>query len=146
MNKYLIRLQTEINICDVLSDFSQYMFIPLEKRGFTYKEYAEKLYRDAEVYVAKAGNEDAGMIAFYCNDYKAYRAYLTSIVVKDIYQKSGIGAFLLGQMFRYCRKKKMKIIGLDVNLNNASAILFYTKYGFKKVKIEGESVYMEKNL
>lgn len=128
-------------------DFSTYMFKPLEIRGVTYMEYAKKLRQYAEVYVAIESNKEVGIIAFYCNDFKDYKGFLSNIIVQDVSRRSGVGSFLLELFLRRCQECRMHTAMLEVHEDNYVARSFYEKYGFKVTKKVGDfSVYMEKEL
>ncbi len=53
------------------------------------------------------------------------------IAVHDDYQKLGIGAALLNHLLAITKIKKLKKVGLIVNIKNERAIYMYKKIGFK---------------
>ncbi len=145
MMQRLICLREEVQIYNALLKLSPYMFTPPSGKEWV-KKYAQKLFLYAEMYVAQVSGEAVGMIAFYCNDFNSYKAYLTTLVVKDTYREKGVGAGLLAQMIKRCKEQKMNIIGLDVCKINAHAISLYKKYGFEVKNTHEAYVYMEKIL
>lgn len=145
MKYEIIQIKKEMEIYEVVKYFSEYMFVSLEARGINCADYAHKLYQYAEVYVVQVENVKAGMIAFYCNDFKNYKGYLTSIVIKSEYRKKGLGTVLLEVMLRRCKENMIQMIRAEVNAQNRSALSFYESFGFKVVGMgENNSIYIEK--
>lgn len=142
----IFRLEKEKQIYETLLLFSPHMFIPLEHRGIDCREYTKKLYQHAEVYVVKEEDDTTGVIAFYCNDFHNFRAFLSNIVVRDIYRGQGVASHMLKLMFNICNERKMHVIGLDVHMNNVVARALYVKHGFREAKKNGEYIYMEKSI
>lgn len=57
------------------------------------------------------------------------------IYIKKIYQKNGLGKYLLNKAVQIAKEKQKQKIWLGVWEKNAHAITFYEKMGFKKVGI-----------
>lgn len=58
---------------------------------------------------------------------------ITNIVTKKTERKKGIGTLLLEKIIEISKETNKKIISLEVNEKNDSAIKLYTKFGFEKV-------------
>jgi len=123
-----IHLEGEIN--NALSSCSDSLFNQDINNEETIKKLSGKFAKKGVCYVVCVGNIISGFVAFYVNDYKTYKGYLSIIVVKKDYQGLGFGALLLDVVLSTCKKKGMRELLLEVDSNNDSAILFYNKRGF----------------
>lgn len=142
----IARLKKEVQIYEALMFFSSLMFMPLENQGIDCRQYAKKLFQYAEVYAIKKDENLAGVIAFYCNDFHDFKAFLSNIVVNDIYRGQGIASYMLRLMFQICNERGMHVIGLEVHKDNDVARALYSKHGFREVKWNGEFIYMERSI
>lgn len=134
-------------IYELLEEFTSSFYEPLEKRSIDLREYAEKLSKNAEVYIAEISGAAAGLICFYCNDTERKEGYLASIAVKEAYRKRGIASALLQIMYKQCKEKGMKTIRLEVNVKNDRAICLYEKQGWTRLTETGKSAcYMVRNI
>ncbi|GHV57679.1 hypothetical protein AGMMS49579_23890 [Spirochaetia bacterium] len=75
-------------------------------------------------------NEIIGLISFYANDEEKKHAFITMIVVKNIWQKHGFGEKLIEIAKSNSLKKGMETLGLWVHKENNNGIHFYKKQGF----------------
>ena len=75
-------------------------------------------------------------------------AKIMSIAVKSDYRGKGIGKALLEEAIERCKRRKKKMITLEVRISNLQAQELYKKYGFEIVgKLEkyysdGEDAYL----
>ena len=92
---------------------------------------AEKFAKNAVFTVAVEDDSVIGFCAYYANDYKTCRAYLSMVVVSSYARGRGIGSALLKHMIQDCKSKGMRLIQLEVANNNTVAIRFYQKHKFK---------------
>ena len=58
---------------------------------------------------------------------------IMNIVVKKDFRNQGIGSLLLKELISLAKSLNVKNLFLEVNENNAPAILLYNKFGFKKI-------------
>lgn len=93
-------------------------------------DFAEKFASKACFLAAFSGGEVIGFAAFYCNDETTSTAFISMIVVKNIYHYNGGGGGLLSKIKEICRNKGMKRIRLEVANDNQKALLFYQHRGF----------------
>ena len=120
--------------------------MPLNERFFNLYEYANKLYYNAEFFVAVNINI-LGYIVFYANDRESMSSYITQIAVKREFQNKNIGKKLLNICVESSLALGMKNIKLEVRNDNTKAIGFYVKNGFKFCgEATPGSMYMIKNL
>jgi ribosomal protein S18 acetylase RimI-like enzyme len=97
-------------------------------------QLAQKYAQLAEFYVMYAENETAGFIAYYCND-DSRSAFVSMLMVREEYQRQGIGRTFLDQVIADCKKVGKDQIRLEVDLDNEKGLSFYKKNGFKKESI-----------
>ena len=71
-----------------------------------------------------------GFAAFYHNDRKMRRAFLSMIMVKPEFQEHGYGAQLLERVEQECIGDGMKALALEVRTDNQDAIHLYKDHGF----------------
>ncbi|GBE19936.1 protease synthase and sporulation negative regulatory protein PAI 1 [archaeon BMS3Abin17] len=63
---------------------------------------------------------------------KSKRGEINDLFILKEYRKKGIGKMLLKKALTFFRLKKVKLILLNVDSNNFSALKFYEKIGFKE--------------
>lgn len=126
----------------LLRDFESSFYYPISKNK-KFHEYANKLYKNACVYVCEDHENTLGLLIFYAN--RKDFSFLTSIAVKRDYQGMGYGNELLRFFLRYSQNKGFKKMRLQVDSSNIKAINLYKKYGFKFEK-ELESHYMYRDI
>lgn len=80
-------------------------------------------------------NDDNEIIGFAGFKVIIDEADIMNVVVKKIYRHIGIGSFLLDNLISYAKYLNLKIINLEVNESNSSAIYLYNKFGFEKLGI-----------
>lgn len=145
--EYIIsRLETFDEICRVIYAFEKVFNPPLSERISDLDLYAEKLRRNAIVYVAK-DVEVFGLVAFYANDGSTRIAYLTQIAVQPNAQTRKIGKTLLDLCIEVSKSKGMTEIRLEVHNHNCRAIRFYERNGFEFLgQASVDSMYMKRKL
>lgn len=109
--------------------------------------YSAKLFQNAEI-KCKRDNHGAlkALIAYYANDSSRENAFISLIAVSPIYRGEGLAYLLLKNCISDLKQKKFKEITLDVQFENHKAISLYSKFGFKEVDRNGESIKMSKTL
>jgi ribosomal protein S18 acetylase RimI-like enzyme len=90
---------------------------------------AQKYAEIAEFYVVYVGNETAGFIAYYCND-ESRNAFVSMLMVREKFQRQGIGRAFLDRVIEDCEKLGKDRIRLEVDTDNAKGLSFYKKNGF----------------
>jgi ribosomal-protein-alanine N-acetyltransferase len=63
------------------------------------------------------------------------RAHIDSIAVQPDLQHGGIGSQLLGSFRREVRRQGCTILTLEVSPRNEAGLAFFTKHGFRKIRI-----------
>ena len=126
----IVRLQTYNEIRDVIYAFDEVFEPSLSERLSDLDVYAEKLYNNAIVFVAKT-EKVLGFIAFYANDRKTNTAYLTQIAVQPTTRNRRVGKGLLNKCFEVSKNKDMSLLKLEVYKDNNKAIRFYERNGFE---------------
>ena len=124
------RLEGRDQIYEVLKGFLPYMPRLLEKIN-DFEAYIDKLSLNAYVIIDQ--EDDKGLIVFYANDFKDRIGFISLIVVKDEYRKTGVGKNLIQCATKLMKEKKMRVIRLCVNNDNDNAIGFYKHLGFEIV-------------
>jgi ribosomal protein S18 acetylase RimI-like enzyme len=107
-------------------------FYPQLSYRLNIKEYAKKLYMNANLIVSRdsSNNKIVGLTAFYANNYQNMNAFLSNINVKKSYSGKGIAKQMMDIMHKDLIKKGFKSITLEVYKNNSRAINIYKKQGF----------------
>ena len=82
-------------------------------------------------------------VAYYEIKFQESLSYINNIQVSKLMQGKGLGTFLIDLMEKETQKHKLKKIRLKVFKDNL-ALKFYIKLGYKQVKDEGSSVFLEK--
>ena len=92
---------------------------------------AQKYAEIAEFYVMYSGTETAGFIAYYCHD-ESRNAYVSMLMVREKFQRQGIGRAFLDRVIEDCNKLGKDRIRLEVDLDNEKGLAFYKKNGFAR--------------
>lgn len=93
-------------------------------------DYAEKLIHNAIIVTARDNRELVGLCAFYCNDYKNKRSFISTIGIQSNFTGKGIAKKILNKTIEISIKDGMEKIELEVFSGNKRAISFYHKNGF----------------
>lgn len=114
-------------------------------KGSTYrKQMAQKFSAYAKIITLYDAREElVGFAAFYCNDTKSRKAYISMIAVDYKCKRMGYGEQLISRIIDISKQKQMNKIGLEVNKKNNVAINFYLKMHFSIVEDNVDSYYME---
>lgn len=139
-----LKLHSADKIYESLVEFEA-CFPHLKEKITSLKEFSEKLYCNAEVYIAYE-EERIGFVAFYANDKVEFCGYITLIGIIDKYRNKGLGKELMDYSISIMKTKGMQICKLEVDNENYSAQTFYQKSGFLKVDEKEDSFYMIKEL
>ncbi len=107
------------------------------------KEYAKKIFVNAERFEAWSGETLVGMVAVYCNERKNRASHITSVSVLNNYRGKGVADQLMGQAIEHVKKVGMQSISLEVESGNPAAIALYEKCGFV-VSVVGEPLIIMK--
>lgn len=130
-------------IHNIIKKYNSYFPRSIESRVGDLYNYADKLLKNAFVWIAESGNNVVGLIVLYANDEENLVAYLSQIVVEKKFRNKGVG----NRMIEFCKecakRNKMKKLMLEVDNNNVEAIDFYYKAGFRQVSINATSQFME---
>lgn len=142
----LVKLTEKQKALDVLEEFSD-IFPHLCEKVDNIENYAEKLIRYSNFYIARQDGENFGLAVFYSNDFTTKTAYISLIGIKKVSQGKGLGKWLLVKCEEESKKQGMTKISLEVDCDNVGAITFYKKNGFViGTHTERNSMYMHKNL
>ena len=71
-------------------------------------------------------------------------AHVTTIAVKEEYQKQGIANILMMTLIDECYKNMVKYITLEVRVSNVPALGLYAKWGFKDIGVR-KGYYQDNN-
>ncbi len=129
----------------LISDLQIQITPSLDEMGVDIKEYADKLYKNADVLVAYNKGEVVGVAAVYTNDAVSKCAYLSFIALFDKYIGKGYGRQMLKRVEYVARSLNMRTLRLEVYKRNYRARQFYRHMGYDDVEEKEESFYMEKN-
>ena len=119
----------------------------LKEKVADYRTFSQKLSQFAKVRVAVEGDDICGFVVFYANDTQNHRGFVTLLACAREYQGCGVGRFLMEQACAEAAAEGMKVLRLEVDLDNTGAIAFYKKMGFTQTgeRLTG-SIYLEKTL
>lgn len=152
MDKY-IKLDDKFKVVEVneferlfsiLNDFN-FIFKPeLTERILSLEVYSQKILSNGYAYAVVDGENTVGFITFYINDEEIFIAL---IAVEEKYRGNNIGSKLLEYIEEICRTNRISNIRLEVDDDNSTALSFYFKNGFKKLKRSTEySTFLIKNV
>ena len=133
-------------ILDVLNYYSKDLE-PIRAGRINLEEMAKKFNAFGTVIELEKNGERIGFAAFYHNDLKLRRAFLSMIVVLPEYQGQGFGSQLLAETEHECIDDGMKILAVEVRTDNQRAIRFYEERGFIVINaLSGIKMILEKEL
>jgi ribosomal protein S18 acetylase RimI-like enzyme len=75
------------------------------------------------------GTDTCGFIAYYCHD-DTRNAYVSMLMVREKFQRQGIGRAFLDRVIEDCERLGKDRIRLEVDLDNEKGLAFYKKNGF----------------
>lgn len=146
MNLQISKMTLEdlYNIKDILiSDFDDF---------WTFNTLEEELNRSNSFFlVAKTDNNE--IVGFAGLKVILDEADIMNIVVRKTFRGNGIGSKLLENLIFYAKNNNLKIVNLEVNEHNLSAIRLYDKFKFNHIGIrkkyyngESDAIIMSKQL
>lgn len=146
MNLQISKMTLEdlYNIKDILiSDFDDF---------WTFNTLEEELNRSNSFFlVAKTDNNE--IVGFAGLKVILNEADIMNIVVRKTFRGNGIGSKLLENLIFYAKNNNLKIVNLEVNEHNLSAIRLYDKFKFNHIGIrkkyyngESDAIIMSKQL
>lgn len=103
------------------------------------KDYRGKLFEDhvgePRVFVARSGNEEVGWIELGYDKWNN-RMRVWEFLVAEKFRKRGIGTLLMNHAVRIAREKGARMLVLETQTNNATAIDFYLRFGFELIGLD----------
>jgi len=100
------------------------------------KDYRGKLFEDhveePRVFAARVGDEEVGWIEFGYDKWNN-RMRVWEFLVAEKFRKLGIGTLLMNHAVRIAREKGARMLVLETQTNNATAIDFYLRFGFELI-------------
>jgi ribosomal protein S18 acetylase RimI-like enzyme len=98
------------------------------------KDYHDKLFEDhvqePRVFAARAGDKEVGWIELGYDRWNN-RMRVWEFLVAEDFRKKGIGTLLMNHAIRIAREKGARMLVLETQTNNATAIDFYLRFGFQ---------------
>jgi ribosomal protein S18 acetylase RimI-like enzyme len=108
-------------------------------------DYVDKLI-DRAVILSFSETEIKGFIAFYANNKKDKKAFLSLVLVDESLREQGIASVLLESSIKLLKKRGFVTYNLEVLKNNKQAIRFYKKYGFNIVSSTDTDKFLKMSL
>jgi ribosomal protein S18 acetylase RimI-like enzyme len=103
------------------------------------KNYRGKLFEDhvedPRVFAARVGNEEVGWIELGYDRWNN-RMRVWEFLVAEEFRKQGIGTLLMNHAILIARQKGARMLVLETQTNNATAIDFYLKFGFDLIGLD----------
>jgi ribosomal protein S18 acetylase RimI-like enzyme len=103
------------------------------------KNYRGKLFADhveePRVFSAHVGNEEVGWIELGYDRWNN-RMRVWEFLVAEEFRKQGIGTLLMNHAILIARQKGARMLVLETQTNNATAIDFYLKFGFDLIGLD----------
>ena len=105
----------------------------LQSEERTVKEVLKKLINDeSKTLVALISNEPAGCAKIHFMKGRRNHTAELVIFIDPNYHSMGIGTKLMDAVIKIIKKKKLKRLELEINVDNKKAIGLYKKFGLKK--------------
>ena len=103
------------------------------------KNYRGKLFEDhveePRVFAAHVGNEEVGRIELGYDRWNN-RMRVWELLVAEDFRKKGIGTLLMNHAVLIAREKGARMLVLETQTNNATAIDFYLRFGFDLIGLD----------
>lgn len=128
--KYL-QIYEHLRLCDK-------SFIPILSERVSIDKYSKKIFDHAIRFEAFSGNKLIGLIVAYKNS-SLCELFITNVSIDMNFLRKKIATNLLMNLLEFSEKNKIKIIKLEVNINNKQAISFYKKYNFIPIEANYEN-------
>jgi len=108
------------------------------------KDYHGKLFEDhvqePRVFAACTGGREVGWIELGYDRWNN-RMRVWELLVAEDFRKRGIGTMLMNHAVRIAREKGARMLVLETQTNNATAIDFYLGFGFKFMGLDTAAYY-----
>lgn len=127
-----------------LNDIDNALPTPLSQR-VNIPDYAEKIMGQGNAFVIEKNKEIIAAALFYSNDYESLRGYLSLLVTKAEYRRSGCAGALITAMEKEMINAGMKRVCLQTDPCNNKAVAFYSTHGYTISELN-QKVIMEKEL
>lgn len=114
--------------------------------GVDIEQYVDKLLEHSEILVRSRGNRCLGILAFYCNDFRSRRAFISLLLIAPDARSHGIEGEMLEQVMRITRLRRFHRIGIEVSPNDYSAQAYYNRFGFKPCGVRNNLISMEMDI
>lgn len=121
-------------------------FTPPLSQRVDIASYALKISANAVRFEAWADESLIGLVAAYCNDKIRRAAHITNVSIMPEWRGKGIASQLLHAAIEHARRSRFKLIELEVDPSNASAINLYEKSGFVSCVDDQDTLIMTLNL
>jgi ribosomal protein S18 acetylase RimI-like enzyme len=134
----------KVDMVNILKQFdlnSKYRFLPLD-----IDNYVDKLIENAIIINEIRESKLVAFIAYYANDYKLKKAYLSIVIVNESYKGIGLAKKLLSLAIKNLENTGFKYFDLHVLENNTKAISLYRDLEFEVVENVDEKLLMRKVL
>ena len=103
------------------------------------KNYRGKLFEDhvqePRVFAARVGDREVGWIELGYEKWNN-RMRVWELLVAEEFRKQGIGTQLMNHAVSFARQKGARMLVLETQTNNATAIDFYLRFGFDLVGLD----------
>lgn len=143
-------LKIEKMTLDTLNSIQNILFTEFDN-FWTYSAFKQELECENSYFIVAKNNHE--IVGFAGLKVIVDEADIMNIVVKKSFRHNGIGSILLEHLISYAKANNLKIITLEVNEHNLSAIRLYDKFDFDHIGIrkkyyngESDAIIMSKNL
>lgn len=110
-------------------------YVPPLSSRIDIEKYSSKLMENADVWVAVDQTVDVGVVAFYANNIKFKRAFISTIGITSSVRGKGLGDKLMNLVEHEAVRKGMRTLELEVSVKNYLAIRLYARRGFQQVAV-----------
>ncbi|MGJ7457416.1 GNAT family N-acetyltransferase [Halomonas sp. RA08-2] len=111
--------------------------------GVDLDDYVDKLLNHSEILVRSRGNRCLGILAFYCNDSRSRRAFISLLLVAPEARGHGIAREMLEQVMSITRSRRFHSVGIEVSPDNRLAQSYYHHFGFHACGVRNNLISME---
>lgn len=108
------------------------------------EEYIDKILLHAEFLCLHTSGKCLGFVAYYCKDASTPDAFITLFVLAPEVRGSGLAASLLNGVTMQSRQHNCSRLTLWVHKNNAGALRFYHRQGFRSCASREDMSLMER--
>ena len=142
--EYKIKTAVENDLYNHLNECNP-NFIPPLSNNVDILDYAKKIFEKAITFEYWFNDKLIGCVAAYVNLVEN-KSFITNVSVIKEFNGLGIAYDLLMKVLEYQIANKIKVISLEVNKNNESAINLYKKLKFVHVLSTNDNLLMELKL